>query len=328
MQTFLRIIFSWPGRLSWKGRPARRQDAEAAEADGGTFATLAERQIRRHAEAVRQKTVTNERTAVNRFNEYAPGITLDGITGDTVRGFQKWLLRRVSPNTAACYLRSLRSVLNGMGADGRELFRGVNTSGVKPNVHCLSEEELARVVEISKDPELRRSPKDALAVDTVLLSFCCMGMPLADIARLTEGSINGGTLAYYRRKTGVKVTVRMEGVITEILGRYRREGSPYLMPFLTSTDQERAEREALRALSWMNRRLRDVSARYGLPRITTYTPRRTWATLFYRKAKDLQKASSGLGHTRMQTTIGYIMSIGDNGVGEANHEFLKGMGLA
>lgn len=58
----------------------------------------------------------------------------------------------------------------------------------------------------------------------------------------------------------------------------------------------------------VNRHLKDIASDLGLPPITTYTARYTWATLALSIDTPIEVISQALGHSYGQAvTLGYIM---------------------
>jgi integrase len=73
-------------------------------------------------------------------------------------------------------------------------------------------------------------------------------------------------------------------------------------------------------LNRYNRSLKTLARKAGVTRrLTSYTPRHTWASVAYDQNVDLSVISKALGHTNTQTTLTYIKEISDNRLAEANH---------
>ena len=289
-----------------------------------TFKEMASREIDRHAHVVRPKTTANERTALNSFMGYAGmDIKLKDITADTIRGFEAWLADRVVPNTAACYLRSLRSVLNRLGADGKELFRQVSTSGKKTRKRAVD----IKFVKTIKNLQLEEGSKEALARDTFLLSILCMGIPFVDLAHLTRHHVRDGHIVYRRMKTGVEVSIAIEPCIQHIIDKYSKQSQPYLLPFLSSDGRKGTGLcHYQTALCNYNHQLKMLADRHGLPKLTSYTARHTWASLSYKMGTHIGIISKALGHTNPQTTMKYIKELDDSEVEQANRDIMSTLG--
>ena len=73
----------------------------------------------------------------------------------------------------------------------------------------------------------------------------------------------------------------------------------------------------------INRHLKDIASDLGLPPITTYTARYTWATLALSIDTPIEVISQALGHSYGQAvTLGYIMP-DRRKVDEANKKVLN-----
>lgn len=76
------------------------------------------------------------------------------------------------------------------------------------------------------------------------------------------------------------------------------------------------------ATSMINRHLKDIASDLGLPPITTYTARYTWASLALGIDTPIEVISQALGHSYgMAVTLGYIVP-NRRKVDEANRRVL------
>lgn len=268
------------------------------------FAEEAVREIENPKRTARPSTVTNERTALNSFVSYfGREATLADITSETIKGFEARLAERgIAPITSACYMRSLRAVINRLGGDGKELFAQVNTNRRRTVKKAVRED----VVEKLESLDIPENTREAYARDTFLLSFYAMGMPLVDMTGLSADNLRGEHIIYHRHKTGEEVSVLITPKIRQLLDRYRREDSPYLMPFLTAGKDIESYNQYQSVLNRTNRWLHHLTDGFGLPKITSYTARHSWATIASRKGVDIYVISKALGHTNLLTTLNYI----------------------
>ena len=262
-------------------------------------------------------TLENELTAVRSFTKYAGrSLMMADLTPGLIRGYERWLLGRgIKPNTSACYMRSLRSVLNRCGADGSNLFKEVRTGKESTRKRAVDEDTLQRI----KNTPLQQGTFLGLARDAFLFSIMAMGMPFIDLAHLRKSDVKDGIIIYNRRKTGRRVTVKMEPCMQEIIDRYSKEDSPYLFPLLRSG----SDKEYRSLLCRYNRALAKLTTIMGLPlRLTSYTARHTWASMAYRKGIPLAVISKALGHSSPVTTLAYLKEIDDSAIVQANKRLL------
>ena len=262
-------------------------------------------------------TLENELTAVRSFAKYiGRSLVMDDLTPELIRGYERWLLNRsIKPNTSACYLRSLRAVLNRCGADGSRLFGDVRTGKETTKKRAADEDTLRRI----KNIQLQEGHFLSLARDAFLFSIMAMGIPFIDLAHLKKSDVKDGFIVYNRKKTGRQVTVKMEPCMQEIIDRYSNHDSPYLFPLLRTG----SEKEYNALLCRYNRALAELSAMMGLPlKLTSYTARHTWASMAYKRGVPLAVISKALGHSSPVTTLAYLKEIDDTAIEQANKRLL------
>lgn len=275
-------------------------------------------EVERQKMLVSKSTSDNQKTAVNAFREYLNGssLRLTDLEADHIKGFSVWLLRHgKKQNTAACYLRSLRSLLNRFGDYG-QLFKGVRTSNAKTDKRSVNEEVILKLASLPlKDREY-----EAFARDMFLFCFYAMGMPFVDLAYLKKSQIRDGHIEYYRHKTRQRVRVALNPICRKIICKYSKEGSPFLFPIL----KEQTDKDYRYALGRYNRALRRLSNLLRLDRpLTSYIPRHSWATIAYKGGVELSAISKVLGHTNSNTTLSYIRELDDSYVDHANEIVLQ-----
>ena len=262
-------------------------------------------------------TLENELTAIRSFKKYiGRSLVMDDLTPELIRGYERWLLDRgIKPNTSACYMRSLRAVLNRCGADGSNLFENVRTGKETTKKRAVDEETLRSI----KHLQLHDGSFLALARDAFLFSIMAMGIPFIDLAHLKKSDIKDGFIVYNRKKTGRRVTVKMEKCMQEIVARYSDYNSPYLFPLLRSG----SEKEYQSLLCRYNRALAKLSAMTNLSlKLTSYTARHTWASMAYKRGVSLAVISKALGHSSPVTTLAYLKEIDDSAIEQANRRLL------
>jgi len=283
-----------------------------------TLMELLNHEVERQKMLVSKSTSDNQRTAVNSFIRYLDGhpIRLTDLEADHIKGFSVWLLRHgKKQNTAACYLRSLRSLLNRFGDYG-QLFKRVRTSNTKTDKRSVNEEVILKLASLPlKDREY-----EAFARDMFLFCFYAMGMPFVDLAYLKKSQVRDGHIEYYRHKTRQRVRVALNPACRKIINKYSKAGSPFLFPIL----KEQTDKDYRYALGRYNRALRRLSNLLRLDRpLTSYIPRHSWATIAYKGGLELSAISKVLGHTNPNTTLLYIRELDDSYVDRANEIVLK-----
>ena len=265
------------------------------------------------------KTIENYKTALRAFIRYAGAdFPLRQMTGDTVEGFAHWLREQnVCPNTQSCYMRSLRAVLCQIGErkEAEQLFCNVFTGNSKTEKRAVTPADIQRL----RTWELPADSYFSRARDLFLFCFYAQGLPFADAVRLQWSQVSEGSLTYYRRKTGQRVCVALDPLMTEIAERYRLPDSDKLFPCFAPA----SEHDYLSQLNHYNRALKRLAAMAGIThKLTSYVARHSWASMAYKASVDLPIISKALGHTNPQTTLIYVKEINDSRLAEANHKLL------
>lgn len=257
-------------------------------------------------------TASNYAKAERSFRRYCGDgpLGLRSITPDLIEGYNRHLYERgLIRNSVSQYNRVLRAVYNeavrrGLVRDA-DPFRGVYTGVDRTEKRALGERDLARIASFRPDGGTME-----LARDLFLFSYAACGMAFVDMAYLRKGDITGDTIIYYRRKTGSRICLRLEPAARRIIMKYssRTEGSPYVFPILGKLTGREAYRRFTSALAEYNRALRKLSVQAGVPHVSSYVPRHSWATAARNSGADISTVSEALGHRSEQTTRIYLAS--------------------
>ena len=249
---------------------------------------------------------------------------LDGFDGMLVSGYGEYLKSRgLCPNSVAYYMRNLRAMYN------RAVEDGLTEQGFPfRHVHTVVEETVKRAVPLSvikkiKTADLKGKKGMELARNLFLFSFYTRGMPFVDIAFLRKKDLSGGVLTYRRRKTGQRLIVRWEKCMQEIVDRYADKGSEYLLPIITSKDEDEWA-QYKKAARNVNRHLRKLGAMLGLQHpMTMYVARHSWTSAAQSKSIPLSIISRSMGHDSEKTTRIYLASLDTTAIDNANRKILK-----
>jgi integrase/recombinase XerD len=205
----------------------------------------------------------------------------------------------------------------------RNPFEDVFTGNEKTVKRAVGEDVFSKIGALTLLPATRL----CLSRDLFLFSFYAMGMPFVDVAHLKKSQIEDGVLTYYRQKTDIKVQVRMEPCMQDIMDRYGTPSSPYVFPILC--DGATVVETALRyrsALSYHNRLLKKIGRMAGLARpLTTYVARHSWASAAYKDGVNINVIAQALGHTSSETTRTYVHDLDGSQIFQANRKVLRGV---
>ncbi len=265
----------------------------------------------------------------------AKDIPFSRMSGEIIMEYEHWLYSRgCVRNSSSFYMRNLRAVFNravevGIAPECNP-FRQVYTGVDRTRKRAVDEDFIIRL----QCMDLHRSAPLALARDLFIFSYCTRGMAFVDVAFLRKCDINDGVISYIRRKTGQRLTVRLEPCMEKIICRYACEtvSSRYVFPIITSADPEIAYQQYRIALNYHNRKLKRLTAMLGTDlNLSTYTARHTWATTARNSNIPISVISAGMGHSSEKTTQIYLAALDNSVIDQANRGIvgkLNGVGSA
>lgn len=271
-----------------------------------------------------------EKTKKN-IEEFLGGIDIPftSIDEQFIYEYNVFLIKRgLVRNSVSFYMRILRAVYNKavrlkLVKKPSDLFVDVYTGVDKTRKRAVSESVISQLYKL----DLPEGTQLALARDIFVFSYCTRGMAFVDIAYLKKDNIHNGVICYSRRKTGQRLSVKVEPAIKKIIERYSCDTSSYVFPILRTSGPKQAYEEYRLAINNYNRLLRRLSKM--LPescKLTSYTSRHSWATAARKHNIPISIISAGMGHSSEQTTHIYLKSIEDNEIDNANASMLKILG--
>ena len=281
---------------------------------------LAEQEVEKWKESLSPSTLGNYLTALRSLNQFLNSIAgVKELNQETIKAYERWLRsRKVNLNTISCYMRCLRSLFNKVyvGKPCVNWFDNVFTGRTTTEKRSISESDIVKL----RSLKLKASSFACLVRDLFIFSFYALGMPFVDIAFLKKEQIKDDRLIYYRHKTGQRVAIKLEPCMKEILMRYYTNEREYVFPIINSCNRDKAYAEYQLMLNRYNKKVKILAQKAGIQsRLSSYTPRHTWASMAYNNSVDLHVISKALGHANPQTTLTYIRQIDDTRLEEANH---------
>lgn len=286
-------------------------------------------QIRLMRNAKRLGTAMNYEKTMKNFTEFTGGteVPLSAMTEELIANYNAFLVRRgMVRNSTSFYMRIMRSVYNKAVrqklVEQTHPFTAVYTGVDHTRKRAVPESVISQLYKL----ELTEGTLLALARDIFIFSYCSRGMAFVDIAYLKKENIRNGTIHYTRRKTGQMMNIRIEPCTQQIIERYSSVSSPYVFPMLTSTETNQAYEEYKKAINNHNRLLRKLSKMLPTEcKLTSYTPRHSWATAARNHNIPISVISQGMGHTSEQTTRIYLASLENSVIDEANKGLIKSL---
>lgn len=248
---------------------------------------------------------------LTRIREYDPSdLQFEDITQKWLTGFDEYMaLKSPSKNARAIHMRNIRAVFN--YAINQEItdaypFRRFRIKYDETEHRDLTLEELQRL--FAYEPPTERANKHhskplnyaVKYMDAAKLMFYLIGINIIDLWHLSPADYYGGRIRYKRHKTGTMYDIKVEPEAAAIIEKY--QGTIKLLSFCETQDDYK------NLASQINKALRKISAEMGLPPVTTYWLRHSWATIAYTDAcVPIDTISDALGHKNGQkVTLGYV----------------------
>ncbi len=271
----------------------------------------------------------------------ATSIPVDEVfTPGKLKEFEEWMKREgktkkdgdpkgLSLNSISTYLRNLKAVYHRL-VDGKvlpynaKLFDDVYTKVESQTKRALEKEQM-NVLFRADFEKLPKGVQCALAY--FLLMFLFRGMPFIDLAHLRKQDVKGDKVVYSRHKTGRQITVRIPKEAVALIEEFKDNNprSIYLFPILNGRPDGKEELHTryLRVLRNFNKRLEQVAALL-LPgtKLSSYTPRHTWATLAFYSGVSIGIICKALGHSSIKVTETYLKPFENEKVDAANDELI------
>ena len=166
------------------------------------------------------ETYTATLSSFKKFCDYKD-LSIGEINCSLMGRYEAWLKSNGScPNTVSFYMRIIRAVYNRAVEKGIIMqanpFKHVYTGVAKTMKRAVPLSTLRRI----RTLDLAGKPRLAFARDMFFFSFYTRGMSFIDMAYLKKTDINSGNLVYRRRKTGQRLTIKLEDCMAEIAWKY------------------------------------------------------------------------------------------------------------
>lgn len=211
-------------------------------------------------------------------------ITFEEINVSWLRSFDAWLAEtEKSANSRSIHLRNIRTIFNAAIDD--ELisvypFRRFKIASQETEKRSILIEDMRKLLRCHVQPFQEKYR------DCFFLIFYLIGINLIDLSKLQ--SLENGRIKYKRSKTGKLYNVKVEPEALRIINRYR--GKEHLLSWFDG-------RKSYRTFCMhLDKNLQRIASENGLPSITSYVARHSWAT--YASELDIPKdiISRALGH--------------------------------
>lgn len=277
----------------------------------------------------------NYKCAMNSFELFKTGIKLAGVTSKFLSDYTEWMLKKGrSRSSISMYTRALRALINEQIAEGKfaiELYpfrrnrserKKYAPPAAKNTKKALEPEQIAKLY--YAQPLLRAQQQ---AVDFWKFSYLCNGMNMADILNIRWRDIDGDYLHFKRKKTAetkseeTEITVHLKADAWQIIKRFGiRSINPESRVFpvlkedmIPAVQHRRTQTFILN----MNKNLKKVCKAIGIPPITSYSARHSFASMLKWNNTSVEMISESLGHSSIATTKNYLKSFANERIKEA-----------
>lgn len=237
-------------------------------------------------------------------------LRFEDITRDWLTRYDSYLSdRSIMRNTRNIHFRNIRAVFN--DAIDNDItnaypFRKFKIKPEPTRKRSFTVETLRKIFNAEVDDYLQRY------IDLFKLTFFLIGINAVDLCRLTE--ISEGRVNYIRAKTGKPYSIKVEPEAMEIINRLK--GENYLLYMLEKHSTYRTfYMQWCRALV----RIKDI---LGIPELTTYWARHSWATIAASLDIPKETIAAALGHDMGNSTTAIYINFDMKKVDAANRKVI------
>lgn len=245
-------------------------------------------------------------------------ITIDAISIDWLRRFEKFLLKDKNHTTVGMHMRAIRAILNVARKSGELRETQYPFGKGKYEIRTGESRKLALSLgQIAQIMQYRDGLDTERFRDIWFFMYLCNGINTADLVRLRYRDIVGGEICYVRQKTArtTNTIKEIRAVITpEMQNIIDRWGNPHLpdnliFPLIRPTNDPLVHKKRTKDLTKrINQHMKIIGKSIGVEQISTYTARHSYATVLKRSGANIAYISESLGHNSLKTTESYLAS--------------------
>lgn len=271
-------------------------------------------QLKKYAENSNPRTSQLYLATMRRMEAYQGNVsklTFEDITKEWLHGFDEFL-KKSSPaqNARSIHFRNIRAVFNEARRNGitsnYPFDKGRFEIKAEPTRKRALKIDLLRRVFNAEVEDWQEKYRDMFK-----LTFMLIGINFVDLFNLS--AVEDGRIEYRRAKTGRQYSIKVEPEAMELIEKYA--GKKKLLYLADNSDNYR--------ISYMQlcRGLKSIRETLGIPELTTYWARHSWATVAAILDIPVGTIAQALGHGG--NTVTYIYIDPDrNKVDEANRKVL------
>lgn len=247
----------------------------------------------------------------NRMKEFCDYDTLriEDIDIEWLDRFSDFLKKENTKNTIAIRLRNIRTIVNLARKKGLIKEYVFNVYPIKMEE---TKKRSLKVEELRKLYNAKLSSIRAKYRDIFFLIFFLMGINIKDLSKLRN--IENGRIIYRRAKTGTLYDIKIEPEALAIIERYK--GKERLISFFEKDSSYRFFDTS------MNNMLGNICKTIGIPKVTTYWARHTFATIAYEIGISMDVIADCLGHKSGHRITSIYVRKDQQRIDEANRKVI------
>ena len=268
-----------------------------------------------------------------KFTHNKLDIPFADIDSAWLKKYEDWLRGRGCKDiTISLLFRTLRSAFNKaieQGATKRDNYPfnkfKLTHYDISTQKRAITKEDIHKIIDLDLANE---NFYIGLARDIFLFSYFGAGINFTDIALLKFSNIHDRRISYIRKKTHKPISFPLSESSSEILKKYANsfyKDDDYIFPILDvrthKTEQQKRNR-IHKCLGHINKGLKAIGEMVGIPELTTYYARHTFATVLKRSGVNIAIISESLGHSDLATTQIYLDSFENSQIDEAMKNLL------
>lgn len=279
-----------------------------------------ERKMKELKENNQANTYFSYRTALRKIEEFGgKAISFSAITVGWLNRCERfWSKEGIEYSSMSFYLRNLKCIINLALKDGviketqypfgKGKYEVPTGTGRKL---ALSLEQIEKLVTYTDGTEKTEEYRDLW-----FFSYLCNGINFRDMIYLKYSNIINGEICFIRAKTArnTKHSKMIHAVITPemqaIINRWgNKSDNPNTFIFRYAKAEDDAFDQVKRIRDTViacNNVLKKATKEMGLPKVTTYSARHSFATVLKRSGTNISYISDSLGHSNLSITENYL----------------------
>lgn len=272
--------------------------------------------------------------AINKLKEFekAESLLFEAVSYKYLEDFNNSMLAEgIKVNSISLYLRTIRALFNKAIKDGTLEAKSYPFSSFKIKTEktisrALTKPEMAKIASL----KLAASTPSWHQRNLFLLSYCFIGINLADLLTLTRENIVDGRLVFRRKKTHKVYSIRIQAKAREILGYYLsslpESNKEFLLPFVKQKNSPIAlKKDIQQAIKNCNHHLQEIAKQCKIEKsVTTYYARYSWANIAKGLGYSKDLIAEALGHEYGNKVTGIYLDHYDNTIIDSMNEKVIG----